>query len=100
MPHDQMNAEDESGTENALPPPSQEGYRICIDVTSEGYAVSQTELPPEPQGGEDEEAEEETLPDLTTAIKHVLAIIRDHPLQEDAQAQFKAGYEGEEERLS
>lgn len=97
------------GTENApadvtnghkeLPPDSQdnndtsvtqEGYEIHICVTSQGFAVEGPEpLSAAPQG---ESEPKDYLPDLTTAIKHVLAIVKENPITEDANAQMEAGY--------
>ena len=83
----------ETGSESA-PTPSQEGYEICIYVTPEGYRVEgPLPLEAEPQGEEDAEPQSETLPDLMEALKHVIAITKENPLGEDANAQMEAGYQ-------
>lgn len=81
----------ETGSESA-PTPSKEGYEICLYVTPEGYRVEgPLPLEAEPQG-EPAEAEA-SMPDLTEALKHVIAIIKENPLGEDANAQMEAGYQ-------
>ena len=81
----------ETGQESA-PTPSQEGYEICLYVTPEGYRVEgPLPLEAEPQG-EPAEAEA-SMPDLTEALKHVIAIIKENPLGDDANAQMEAGYQ-------
>lgn len=82
----------ESDPESA-PIPSKEGYEICLYVTPEGYRVEgPLPLEAEPQGEAPEQ--EAASPDLTEALKHVLAIIKENPLGDDAQAQMEAGYQG------
>jgi len=73
------------------PTPSQEGYEITIRVTPQGLTVDG----PEPLAQESEPDEQETgetLPDITTALKHVVAIYQENPISDDAHAQLKAGY--------
>jgi hypothetical protein len=70
-------------------PSSEEGYSISIHVTTQGYEVHGPDpLPAEPQGEQGEESEQ--LPDLTTAIKHVLAIVKENPIAQDEQEGFKS----------
>jgi hypothetical protein len=81
----------ETGQESA-PTPSQEGFEICLYVTPEGYRVEgPLPLEAEPQGSEVQD--EGPQPDLTQALKEVLAIIKENPLGDDATAQMEAGYE-------
>ena len=83
----------EMGSESA-PTPSQEGYEICIYVTPEGYRVEgPLPLEAELQGEEEVEPQSETLPDLMEALKHVIAITKENPLGDDANAQMEAGYQ-------
>ena len=79
--------------------PKGEGYSIRIDVLPSGYRVSDPEpLPAEPsdatsetEAGEPSEAYE-VVPDLATAIKHVLAVIKAHPLDESPESQMDEGF--------
>jgi hypothetical protein len=69
----------ESGDENpsnAPPTPSQDEYQISITVSPEGFEI-----------------DGEQVPDITTLVKHLLAIIHEHPVSGDAQEELKAGYE-------
>lgn len=82
--------------------PSQDysqGYMICVNVSPTGFTVEgPLPLAPEPQTEDlnheqDHEEIDEEVPNVASALKHVLAIIKDHPLGEDAEAQMQAGYE-------
>lgn len=81
----------ETGQESA-PTPSKEGYEICVYVTPEGYRV-EGPLPLEAEPQESAEPSEASMPDLTDALKHVIAIIKENPLGDDANAQMEAGYQ-------
>lgn len=81
-------------TDSESPPtPSEEGYMISIHVTNQGYEVYGPDpLPAEPQGEEDKESQ--PLPDLTTAIKRVLAIVKENPVSQDEQTNFNSATAG------
>lgn len=85
--------EQESGQENELespPPTSQEGYAILILVTADGYTISQEPLPATPS--ESEPTDDEPITDTTALLKHVLAIIHENPLGDNANEQLESGY--------
>ena len=67
------------------PPPSQEGYRISLQVFPEGFTVSGP-LPIE------ETPSENLIPNIRDAFREVLQIHKDNPMSHDAQEQFGAGY--------
>ena len=72
----------------------QEGYQILFTVTRDGFSVSEPmPLPPAPQSSDTATSDEDMVPDLTSAIKQLLAVVREHPVGEDEQASFAAGYE-------
>lgn len=87
--------------ENALEtvnPPSQEGipdyaqgYEIRLCVYPDGFDVKGPL--PLPQEAPDEESER--IPDLPEALKHLIALTREYPMDEGLGAHFDAGYEGE-----
>lgn len=81
----------DEGLESA-PNPSQEGYEICLYVTPDGYRV-EGPLPLEAEPQEAQEPTEASMPDLTEALKQVIAIIKENPLGDDANAQMEAGYQ-------
>jgi hypothetical protein len=73
-------------------PTTEEGYRLHFDVTAEGYEVSDPQpLPPSSPG--EEQGEGQPDPDLASALKHVVAIVKANPRGEGEQEQFTAGYE-------
>src|SRR4029077_11074407 len=79
------------------PAPVGEGYQIIIQVTADGFTVEGPEpLEPKPSDeGQEPTAESEPaeqLPDIATALKHVIAIVKENPIGEDANAQMQAGY--------
>lgn len=98
-----MQSEDmaQSAQEPAHPPSEERdithGYQIVIAVTPEGYRVSDAEplaaspMMPKAQS-EDASESEDTIPDLTTALRHVMAVVKANPIGDDAQSQFEAGY--------
>lgn len=69
------NSEPETG-EETLAPKSQ-GYAITLQILPDGTFM----------------VDGEPAPDIKTAIKHILAIIEEHPVSENAQEQFTAGYQ-------
>lgn len=69
------------------------GYRICVDVLPSGYRVSDPEpLPAEPLESDEASEGYETVPDLTTALKHLLAVIKENPLGANPNEELEAGY--------
>ena len=76
MPHAAMQESDRETPVNSPPPPSQEGYTISVQVSPEGFLI-----------------DGESAPDLTTALKHIIAIVRAHPLTGNAHDELKSGYE-------
>lgn len=88
----------ESGSEPVNPPSqvSQEvdysqGYEIRLCVYKDGFQVKG----PLPLPQIEDEDEAERISDLPTALKHVIAIAKENPIDEDMQSHFSAGYEGE-----
>ncbi len=90
---------------NSVNPPSQEqepsqldysqGYEIKITVKPSGFAVDgPLPLPQAAESTEPESEDVEEIPDLPTALKHVIAIAKEHPLDTDLDSHFQAGYEG------
>ena len=75
MPSNDMQEPDEQTPSDSLPSSSEE-YEIKITVTPEGLSVD----------GSDPL-------DLSTALKHVIAIVKEHPVSGDAHDELKAGYE-------
>lgn len=73
-----------------------QGYCIHLYVTPEGFRVSEA-LPlsaDEMEGNDaDHDGDTETYPDLTTALKHIVAEVKQNPIGEDHHAQFQAGYD-------
>ena len=90
--------ENEEMTPESADPASQDysqGYEICLYVTPTGFRVEgPLPLAPEPQTEAPEQEDE--IPDMATALKHVLAIIKENPLGNDAEAQMQAGYEAKD----
>lgn len=64
-------------TESIDPPSPSEGYTISLQVLPDGTFL----------------VDEESAPNIETAVKHILAIIAEHPSDETAQAGFEAGYQ-------
>lgn len=76
----------------SAPIPTEEGYEILIQVSPNGFLVNgPLPLTPQPQGAEETDAE--PLADLTEALKQVIAITKENPLGEDANAQMEGGYQ-------
>lgn len=79
-----------------LPTPSQEGYCIHIYVTPEGYRVSDPE-PLEEETSEESESPEQSgdlVTDKTMLVKHLLHVLAENPIGQDAEAQMQEGYTG------
>lgn len=93
---DKMSEPGENEAESAVPPGQEgipdyaQGYQIVITCKPDGYTVAGPS--PLPQTEPTEEAEEV---DLTTALKHVISITKENPLDGSDHAQFDAGYAGE-----
>ncbi len=75
MPHDTMQELDLEPPSNSPPPPSQEGYSISLEVSPNGFLI-----------------DGESAPDLPTALKHIIAIVRARPLSGNAQEEMESGY--------
>lgn len=91
MPLTDMQDPSQQTPSDSVPPPSEDGYRIYLDVLPDGFHVSDPQpLPAAPQG---EQETQDDIPDLTTAIKHLLAVVKANPIGQDANEQMKAGYE-------
>jgi hypothetical protein len=80
---------DPSGQESI--PDYAQGFEITICAYPDGFTVKGPSPLPQTPSGE----EEVRIPDLATALKHVIAISKDHPLDGDMGSQFQAGYDGE-----
>jgi hypothetical protein len=76
MPLSDMQESDSATPSNSLPSSSQESYQIIITVSQDGFTVDDSE----------------PLPDLATALKHVIAIVQERPVSGDAHDELKAGY--------
>lgn len=85
--------ETEEMSESNVPTPSQ-GYCIRICVRPDGFTVSEPEpladtsdesMSPEPDG--------ELVPDVMTMVKHLLHVIKQNPLGEEASAQMDEGFQ-------
>jgi hypothetical protein len=101
-----MADESEMPSESAVPEGTDEsgdfshGYEICVYVKPNGFQVEgPLPLEAEPSGeglptdqAEPHEETDATLPDLATALKHVLAIVKENPVSQDGLDQFNAGY--------
>ncbi len=85
---DQDQAMQEEGQES--PPSSPEsGYAITVLVSPSGFSIRGPEpLPASPSEPTDEE--EPVYPDITAALKQILAIVKEHPIGQDEQAGFKS----------
>lgn len=70
------------------------GYCICLCAHADG---SFTVSGPEPLSDEQKEGEPEgqAFPDLATALKSLVQMVKANPVTQDGEAQFKAGYENE-----
>ena len=90
--------EDMKMGEEVANPESQDysqGYEICLYVTPTGFRV-EGPLPLEPEPQIEAPEQEDEIPDMATALKHVLAIVKENPLGNDAEAQMQAGYEAKD----
>lgn len=91
----------ENPSESVIPPSQDtdyaQGYEIRIRVKPDGFTVDGPLPLPQSAGNESEESEDEEggIPDLPTALKHVIAITKEHPLDTDLNGHFEAGYSGE-----
>lgn len=78
-----------------------EGYCIQVCVYHDGYTVSDPEPLPESESADSEsgeqsapESEEEKIPDLATALKHVMKVIKDNPVSGGEQDAFDSVDQG------
>ena len=67
----------EQSFQNPPPPESEEGYTFSITISPNGFTVD----------GED-------VADLTTLLKHVVAIVKEHENSGEALEQMSQGYQG------
>ena len=67
------------------------GYCVEIYVTSEGYRVKGP-TPIEPDEEPMDTRSEDVVPTITDALKHVLSILKTHPIDQGEQTQLEAGY--------
>ena len=71
-----------------------EGYCIQVCVYKNGFTVSDPEPLPESDTGEDaessssSESDEDRIPDLATALKHVMKVVKDNPVTGGEQDAF------------
>jgi len=79
------------------------GYSFTITVSPQGFSIGEPEpMAPEPQGDEAEPQGDEAEPPAKTdqlstpteLVRGILALLKSHPMEGDAQAQFKSGFEG------
>ena len=65
---------------------------ISIKVNQDGFTVDGPDpLPAQSQEEEQSETpDEQVLPDITSAVKAVLAILKEHPIGQDEQTGFKS----------
>lgn len=75
----------------SLPPDSQ--YMIQLVVSSNGFEVNgPLPAPAQPQDKGPHSEQQDEIPDLTTAIKHILAIIKANPQGDNGNDQMDAGF--------
>ena len=90
MPQTDMQEESQGAAQNS-PPSLSDGYLIQIAVHTNGFTIEgPLPLPAEPSDADREQAEDVST--LTDALKHVLAIVKENPLTNDANEQMKAGF--------
>ena len=85
--------EEAENSSKVVNPPSQEtdysqGYQVILSVFPDGFSVVGPS--PLPQGDQEED---ERIPDLPTALKHIIAISKENPLDTDLNAHFESGYQ-------
>lgn len=73
-----------------------QGYCVRFEVTPNGFSVSEPEPLSAPseysEGQEADESAPAPVPDLTTAIKELLHVVKAHPLGNNPVADLQAGY--------
>lgn len=93
------------------PPTISQGYCIKLYVKPDGsFSVgdpepteqesSDTNASAEPDEAQEpheaksgSEADEyESLPDLATALKHIMAVVKEHPIEQNPETSFEAGF--------
>jgi hypothetical protein len=94
MPDVPVNPSESEGRTEDSDPASRDlssGYQVMLYVHGDGsYAVGE----PEPLTDEHEQSEMESVPDLATALKHVIAVVKQHPIGPSEQEGFDAGFSG------
>ena len=68
-----------------------QGYHLGIDVLPDGFRVSDPEPLHAAPNPDEQESEPELVPDLTTALKHVVAVVKAHPIAPSEQDSFQSG---------
>lgn len=82
----------EDMSEEQPPTPSQ-GYCIKVYVRPDGFIVSDAEpLPDTSDESESPTPDGELVPDAMTMVKHLLHVIKENPLGEEASAQMNEGF--------
>jgi len=79
----------ESESEVAPGQDQSQGYQIILTVKPDGITVNGPSPLPQTETEDSEEV------DLTTALKQIIAITKENPLDGSDSAQFDAGYAGE-----
>jgi len=67
------------------------GYCIEIYVTLDGYRIEGPQAI-DPDEEPMDTSSEEVVPTITEALKHVLSILKTHPIDQGEQTQMDAGY--------
>ena len=91
----EMPATDQTNSEPASPEGQgdlSQGYVIHLTVKPDGFQVSEAEPLASEESEGDTSDSQPTYPDLTTALKHIVAEVKSNPLGDDSHAQFAAGY--------
>ncbi len=94
-----MNADDLIGEEPSdaekTPVTQGEGYCIRFCVLPDGFSVSDPEPLPAVPEYQPQDPTAETVPDMTTAIKHLIHVIDKNPIGGDEQAGFDSAFKDE-----
>lgn len=87
-------SEMEPTEEKDAPAPSPEsGYCITIQVRPDGFVVSDpTPMEDTSYESETPETQGDVVPDLMTMVKHLLHVIKENPLGEEAASQMDEGF--------
>ena len=107
MPTPQTAPTGEQPDTNTPPPTSEgetseegdlnQGYQFTVTVSADGFQLGE----PEPieadaqEPGETPETKPETLDTPTDLVRGILALLKAHPIDGNAQSQFQAGFNGQ-----